>query len=103
MIHFLLTKCCRMNIHISNLHFNLIESDLQKIFSQFGEVVSVLLIRDKLNNRSKGRAFINMPGSAEGSKAILGLNGTAILGKTVSVAEVNYDPSFSTHLFSEKD
>ena len=92
-----------MNIHISNLHFNLIESDIQKIFSQFGEVVSVLLVRDKLNNRSKGRAFISMPISTQASKAVLTLNGSAILGKTVSVSELNDDPSFSTHLFSEKN
>lgn len=92
-----------MNIHISNLHSNLIESDLLKIFSQFGEVVSVLLVRDKLNNRSKGRAFIGMPTASEAARAIVGLHGSAILGKTVSVTEVNYDPSFSTHLFSEKN
>ncbi|MGZ5511604.1 MAG: RNA recognition motif domain-containing protein [Nitrososphaeraceae archaeon] len=58
-----------MNIHVANLNLNLIESDLQRMFSPFGEVKTVNLIRDSLNNRSRGRAFIDMPVEKEGKKA----------------------------------
>ena len=74
-----------MNIHISNLSLNVVESDLQRLFASFGEINSVELVRDKLNNRSKGRAFIDMPVEKEGQKAILNLNGTDMMGRQITV------------------
>lgn len=88
-----------MNIHISNLNLSLIESDLQRLFVPYGEVKSVQLVRDKLNNRSRGRAFIDMPVEKEGQKAILDLDGVEIMGKPIKVSELSYDPSFSMHAF----
>ncbi|MGZ5189437.1 MAG: RNA recognition motif domain-containing protein [Flavisolibacter sp.] len=88
-----------MNIHVANLNLNLIESDLQRMFSPFGEVKTVNLIRDSLNNRSRGRAFIDMPVEKEGKKAILNLNGLEIKGKFIVVSEIMYDPGHSTYSF----
>lgn len=82
-----------MQIHISNLEANLIEKDLRKLFSRFGEVGAVSLVRDKLNYRSLGRAFIEMPVTVEGKLAIAGLHGALIKGKRATVAEVVYDPA----------
>lgn len=91
-----------MNIHVSNLHPNMIESDLLRVFALYGEVNSVELIRDKLNNRSKGRAFIEMPVEKEGQKALTTLDGTEMMGRMVKVSEVKYDPGYGSHLFSSK-
>lgn len=82
-----------MNIHIGNLNRNLIESDLQRIFSIYGEVTSVELVRDKLNNRSRGRAFVEMPVTAQARQAITSLDRTEVRGSIVNVAEVGYDPT----------
>ena len=82
-----------MQIRISNLHTNLIEADVQRLFTRFGEVASVQLIRDKLNNRSFGHAFVEMPVEKEAAQAILSLNGTDVKGKKIAVSEVVYDPS----------
>ena len=82
-----------MFIHISNLDPNLIESDVLRLFSKYGEVASVNLVRDKLNHRSTGRAFIEMPNPGHGKTAVAGLNSFAIKGKRATVAEVNYDPA----------
>jgi len=92
-----------MNIHVSNLHPNFIETDLKRLFSSYGEVTSIEVIKDKLTNRSRGRAFIQMASDAEGKKAILNLEGTDIMGKIIRVSEVRYDPSHSTHSFSSKE
>jgi RNA recognition motif-containing protein len=91
-----------MNIHVSNLHPNLIEADLQRLFTAFGEVKSVELVRDKLNNRSRGRAFVEMQVEAEGQKAMERLHGTEFKGKVLSLSEVRYDPAFSTHVVRYK-
>ena len=88
-----------MNIHVANLNLNLIESDLQRMFSPFGEVKTINLVRDSLNNRSRGRAFIEMPVEKEGKKAILNLNGLEIKGKFIVVSEIMYDPGYSTYSF----
>jgi len=82
-----------MQIHISNLDANLIEKDLFKIFSNYGEVGIISLVRDKLNYRSTGRAFVEMPVQGEGLQAISALNGAMIKGKKAAVAEVVYDPA----------
>jgi RNA recognition motif-containing protein len=92
-----------MNIHVSNLHLNLIESDIQRLFTPYGEVQSVELIRDKWNNRSRGRAFVEMSQSQDGKKAITSLNKSEVNGKIITVTEVSYDPTHSTHLISSKD
>jgi RNA recognition motif-containing protein len=91
-----------MNIHVANLNINAIESDLHRLFARFGEVKAITIVRDKLNNRSRGRAFVDMPVDLEGRKAVAMLDGSDMMGKTVKVTQVEYDPSFSTHLISEK-
>ena len=82
-----------MNILIANLPSSLIESDVLRLFVRFGEVESVQLIRDKLNNRSLCRAFIEMPVQGEAEQAIVSLNKTELNGKKVAVTEVLYDPA----------
>lgn len=82
-----------MQIHVSNLHSNLIEADIQRLFSPFGEVDRVVLMRDRLNHRSIGRAFVEMPVLAEAAQAIVSLNGSDIKGKKLHVQKVTYDPA----------
>lgn len=82
-----------MHVHISNLHSNIIESDLQRLFSQYGEVELVQLVRDKLNHRSLGHAYINMPVRKQALQAIVSLNGTQLQNKKITVLEVVYDPA----------
>jgi RNA recognition motif-containing protein len=89
-----------MNIHVTNLHLNLVESDLRRMFSSYGEVQSVKLIRHKMNHRPQGRAFINMPVEKQAKNAVLNLNGLHINGKNISVTEVRYDPNLNFHSFN---
>ena len=79
-----------MNIHVTNLNLNLIESDLQRLFTPFGEIRSIELVRDKLSNRSRGRAFVDMPVEKQGRNAILNLHGFQFAGRAIQVTEVPY-------------
>lgn len=76
-----------MNIEITNIHLNVIESDLRRLFTPFGEVRTVELVRDKWNNRSTGRALVNMPVEKQAQTAILTLHGTIMAGKSITVTE----------------
>lgn len=81
-----------MYIQISNLHLNLIEADLHRLFAPFGEVETVTLERDKFSNRTRGRAVIDMPIEKEALKAIESLHGSLLSGKVISVATLPYLP-----------
>jgi RNA recognition motif-containing protein len=76
-----------MNIYISNLSFSLQEKDLNGIFIEYGEVSSARLIMDKATNRSRGFGFVEMPDDEASKKAIAGLNGSVMAGRTIKVAE----------------
>jgi RNA recognition motif-containing protein len=82
-----------MQIHVSNLNASLIEADVQRLFSRFGEVNTVQLMRDKLNNRSLCRAFVEMPVQQQALQAITSLHGEDVRGKKLTVSEVKYDPA----------
>lgn len=74
-----------MNILVYNLSFNLIDSDIRRMFAPFGVVNSAEVVKDKLNGRSKGKALIEMPVDAEAQQAIVSLDQTVVDGKKISV------------------
>jgi len=74
-----------MNIYVGNLNYNLSEDELEKVFSTYGEVASVKIIRDKYTDQSKGFGFIEMTNDADAQKAIDELNGTEVKGRELRV------------------
>jgi hypothetical protein len=50
-----------MNIYVGNLSFDASEEDLQKLFSGFGQVSSVTIVKDKYSGQPRGFGFIEMP------------------------------------------
>jgi RNA recognition motif-containing protein len=79
-----------MNIHVSNLSLNTIDSDLKKLFETYGTVNTAVIVRDKWKGRSLGTAVIDMLNSAEASLAIKSLHNTMLHGKQISVSEIKY-------------
>ena len=82
-----------MNIHVSNLSLNIIDSDLRKLFAAYGDVNSAVILRDKLNGRSKGAAIIDMEVDAQARQAIQCLDQTMMDGKSISVTEIRHSIS----------
>jgi len=76
-----------MNIYVGNLSQQVTEDDLREAFEAFGEVTSNNIIKDKYTGGSKGFGFIEMPKKDEATKAMEGLNGTELKGKTITVNE----------------
>jgi len=76
-----------MNIFVGNLDFKLDESDLEKIFEEYGTVSSVKIIVDKFTGRSKGFGFVTMENKVEANKAIKELDGTTIESRQMVVNE----------------
>jgi RNA recognition motif-containing protein len=74
-------------LYVGNLTYNVNESDLEALFSQFGTVQSAQVIVDRDTNRSKGFAFVEMGSDAEAQAAIEGLNGRDHGGRNLTVNE----------------
>jgi len=76
-----------MNIYVANLGSSVQSEDLKKHFSQYGEVVSINIVMDKITKRSRGFGFIKMEDTEAAEKAIRELNGTTIGNQTIRVKE----------------
>ncbi len=76
-----------MNIFISNISFKVREQALSDLFSQYGTVTSVRIIKDKESRRSKGYGFVEMENDNEAQAAIDALNGTEHYERNIVVAE----------------
>ncbi len=74
-----------MNIYVGDLSYDVTEDDLKAVFSEFGEVDSVNIIKDKFSGRSKGFGFVEMPNNSEADKAIEALKGTELKGRNLKV------------------
>lgn len=74
-----------MNIYVSNLSFAVRDEDLREFFAEYGEVSSAKVIMDKISNRSRGFAFVEMPDETAAQKAIQELNGATVDGRSIKV------------------
>ena len=75
------------NIFVGNLSFNTSEDELRKIFEPYGTVDRVSILTDRETGRSRGFGFVEMANPEEGDKAIAGLNGSQVGGRTINVNE----------------
>ena len=76
-----------MNIFISNLNYNTVESELEALFQNYGEVESAKIIIDRDTDRSRGFGFVEMPNDEEALKAIEELNQREFKQKVLNVSE----------------
>jgi RNA recognition motif-containing protein len=76
-----------MNIYVGNISRTATEQDLKEAFEAFGAVQSAAIIKDKFSGESRGFGFVEMPNKEEADKAISGLNGKDLKGRTLTVNE----------------
>ena len=76
-----------MKLYVGNLSFQTTEGALEEAFSQYGTVKDTLLVMDKMTQRSRGFGFVTLETSEEGQRAIEGLNGKQLDGRTITVNE----------------
>ena len=74
-----------MNIYVGNLDYSISEKDLKKVFSEYGEISSINIVKNKASGQPSGFAFIEMPNSEEAEKAIQELNESELRGSKIKV------------------
>ncbi|XP_037355194.1 polyadenylate-binding protein 1-like [Talpa occidentalis] len=72
------------NIYVKNLHVDMDERGLQELFSQFGKMLSVKVMRDS-SGHSRGFGFVNFEKHEEAHKAVVGMNGKEVRGQLLYV------------------
>ncbi|KAL7017125.1 hypothetical protein ACKWTF_010261 [Chironomus riparius] len=80
-------------IFVGGLPYDLTEGDIISVFSQYGEIVNLNLIRDKKTGKQKGFSFVCYEDQRSTVLAVDNLNGIKILGKSIRVDHVqDYKP-----------
>jgi RNA recognition motif-containing protein len=72
-------------LFVGNLSFKTTQEDLQGLFAEYGEVVSVAIPQDRDTGRQRGFAFVEMANQADAEAAIKALNGREVGGRQIAV------------------
>jgi len=78
-----------MNIYVGNLSLEMTEDELRQEFTEFGEVISVIIMNDEYigSGQPRGYGYVEMASKPEGVVAIANLEGKKLRGRAVNVVE----------------
>ncbi|CAH1724994.1 unnamed protein product [Aphis gossypii] len=80
-------------IFVGGLPYDLSEGDVMSIFSQYGEITNLNLVRDKDTGKQKGFCFVCYEDQRSTILAVDNFNGTRVLGRILRVDHVkDYKP-----------
>ncbi|MBU0574428.1 MAG: RNA-binding protein [Candidatus Margulisiibacteriota bacterium] len=74
------------SIFVGNLPWSVNDSELENLFSQFGQVLSARVITDKFSGKSKGFGFVDME-DADAEKAIAAMAGYKLNDREITCNE----------------
>jgi cold-inducible RNA-binding protein len=75
-------------IYMGNLPFSYNESQLEEVFSKYGSIEDIFLVRDRNTKRLKGFGFITF-NSNDAAQAALEMDGQDLGGRNIKVAMAN--------------
>jgi RNA recognition motif-containing protein len=76
-----------VELYVGNLSYDMTEPELKRTFGAYGDVLSVRIIKNKFNDRSKGYGFVEMAVQAGADKAVKAMHGKEIMGRKLVVNE----------------
>ena len=76
-----------MNIYVGSLSYDVTEDEVRDVFSPYGEISSISIIKDKFSGKSKGFGFVEMPKQEEAEEAIKCLDESEMKGRNIKVNE----------------
>jgi hypothetical protein len=73
-----------VSVFVGNLSFKATSEELRELFTPYGEIRSVRIMKDRATRRPRGFAFVEM-GEGQAAKAIKGLDGKEFMGRSLRV------------------
>ena len=76
-----------MQILVGNLAFTATEEEVRQVFEGYGTVETVRLMTDRDTGRPRGFGFVEMPDTTQARAALVGLNGSTLGGRMLTINE----------------
>lgn len=80
-----MSQTLNKKLYVGSLPYSVTEDELRELFSAFGPIESVRIITDKFTGQSKGFGFVEMANGEDAKKAVEGMNGKQLNGRTLIV------------------
>ncbi|KAJ8590948.1 RNA-binding domain-containing protein [Rhizopogon salebrosus TDB-379] len=76
-------------LYVGNLSWNTTDDTLRDAFSEFGQVLDTIVMKDRETGRSRGFGFVTFATGEEADAAIAGLNEQEVDGRRLKVNLAN--------------
>ncbi|RAQ57710.1 glycine-rich RNA-binding protein 2 [Aspergillus flavus] len=80
-------------VYVGNLSWNTNDESLRQTFSEFGNVLDAIVMKDRETGRSRGFGFVTFSAQTEADAAIGGLNEQELDGRRIRVNLANARPA----------
>ena len=90
-------------VFVGNLSYETSQTDLEALFSEVGSVVEVFLPIDRVTERPRGFAFVELSDSEAIQVAIEKLDGVELHGRNIRVSEARERPPRSSGGFDRSE
>ncbi|XP_057952796.1 splicing factor-like protein 1 [Malania oleifera] len=80
------------SLYVANLPHGMDDARLKELFSSFGKIISVRVIKDRVTGFSRGYGFVNFESSSDAAMAVMRMQGYILSGKMLVVRVAGRPP-----------